>query len=164
MNSRIRTTDRVRLLALVALVMALSGCSSGGHWVGDDVEAVGGFWVMEARPCDDAGCLPARQAAQIAIGDRDGKSVSKASAAVWTRDFAYDDGRPHLSATSGAIGVMRVPVILDLVDGTRRLVPLVCANSETVPVVLSDCQLDDGGHWYNAVGHEPWTQPRPNSL
>ena len=152
--------------ALIGVLVALvaTACSSGGHWLGDGVEAVDGYWVMQARPCDDPDCLPARLAALVAIGDPDGSTVAKASAADWTRDFAYDDGRAHRWTTSGAIGVALFPVILDLSDGTRRLVPLVCTGSRSVPAILSACKVDDNGHWYNGVGNEPWTQPQQPRL
>lgn len=154
-------TVRRSLSILTLLAWVLTACTNGGHWLGDGVEAVDGFWVMDARPCDDIWCLPAREAAQVAIGDPDGAKISKASTAEWTRDYVFDDGRRNLSTTSGAIGVTMFPLILDLTDGTRRLVPLVCAKTETVPMVLSDCDVDDNGHWYNGVGNEPWLQPQP---
>lgn len=149
------------VVVLIALAFATSACSVSGHWLGDGVGAVDGFWVMQERPCEDLGCLPARRAALAAIGDPDGSTVSKASAADWTKDFAFEDGHSRLSSTSGAIGMTMFAVILDLADGTRHLVPLVCAHTETVPVVLSDCEVDDNGHWYNGVGNEPWLQPQP---
>ena len=155
------------LVGLLALGLAIAGCSVGAHWVGDGVEAVDGFWVMQERPCADPGCVAAKDAALVAIGDPDGKTVTAFSQADWTE--AYDTGIGGgviLRTTSGPVGITFFVLLLELNDGTRHVVPIACTQQAGVapPAMWDHCGPDPIDHWYNGVGHEPWTQPRPNSL
>ncbi len=156
----------MRPVLLGAMILVMAACSPGSHWVGDGVEAVDGFWIMQERACDDPGCAAAQRAALAAIGDPDGSTVSKASMADWTG--AYDTGvggGVQMYATSGAVGIKFFVVVLDLTDGTRRVVPIECTQQAGVPPgkLWDHCGPDVNGHWYNGVGHEPWTQPQPMS-
>jgi hypothetical protein len=154
------------LLAIVALAFVVAACSVGAHWVGDGIEAVDGFWIMQERACDDPGCTAAKGAALVAIGDPEGSTVSKASQADWTE--AYDSGIGGgliMRTKSPPVGITFV-VVLDLKDGTRQVVPISCSQQDGVaPAAMWDhCGQDGMDHAYNQVGNEPWTQPGPNSL
>jgi hypothetical protein len=158
---------RLRVVALAALVLFVAACSPGAHWVGDGVQAVDGFWVQQERTCADPGCVAAKDAALVVIGDPDGLTVTAVSQADWTE--AYDTGIGGgviLRTTSGAVGITFFVLLLELDDGTRHVVPIACTQQSGVapPAMWDHCGPDPSDHWYNGVGHEPWTQPRPNSL
>lgn len=162
-----RNLTGMRPLLLGAMILAMAACSPGAHWVGDGVEAVDGFWIMQERACDDPGCSAAQRAALVVIGDPDGTTVSKASMADWTD--AYDTGiggGVQMHTKSGAAGITFFVVVLDGTDGTRQVVPISCTNQEAISTahLWDHCGPDGMDHWYNEVGHEPWTQPQPNSL
>ncbi len=151
----------MRAIVLGALLCLVSACS-GPHWVGDGVEVVDGYWVMDARSCDDAGCTAAKHAALLAIGDPDGSTVAAVWDAQWTSAYVDELGYTVSRAISRPIGLDFFVAILDLKDGTRRVVPISCSyeSGATAADQWDDCGPDGLDHWFNQVGNEPWLRGR----
>jgi hypothetical protein len=147
----------MRVVVLGALLLLVSACS-GPHWVGDRVEVVDGYWVMGARSCDDPGCTAAERAALLAIGDPDGKTVAAVWDGQWTEAYVDELGYTQMRTTSGAVGIDFFVEILDMQDGSRRIVPISCSYESGAPAAdhWNDCGPDGMEHGYNGVGNEPW--------
>lgn len=152
-----RKVTRMRLVVLGALLLLVAACS-GPHWVGDRVEMVDGHWVMDARSCTDAGCTAAKDAALLAIGDPDGTSVSVVWDAQWTNQYVDELGYTIAQNISPPIGLDFFVAILDLKDGSRRIVPIACSYESGAPAAdhWNECGPDGMEHGYNRVGNEPW--------
>jgi hypothetical protein len=153
-----RNLTRMRVVVLGALLFLVAACA-GPHWVGDAVEQVDGYWVLGARSCTDAGCTAAKRAALLAIGDPDGSTVTAVWDAQWTDAYVDELGHTILRTISPPIGLDFFVEILDLKDGSRRIVPIACSYESGAPVAdhWNDCGPDGGiDHSYNQVGNEPW--------
>jgi hypothetical protein len=147
----------MRAIALGALLFLVAACA-GPHWLGDGVEQVDGYWIMDARSCDEPGCTAAKRAALVAIGDPDGATVAAVRDARWTGAYVDELGYTQMQATSGAPGIDFFVEVLDRKDGSRRLVPIACSYESGAPVAeqWNHCGPDGMEHDFNRVGREPW--------
>lgn len=146
---------RTRLFG--ALILVVAACSSSPHWVGDCVEAIDGYWVQRVGPCDVAGCDEAVRAALLAIGDPTGAIVAKVSQADWTGPYDDGDGSVIVQMISPPIGIVFPVMVLDLADGTRRVVPLLCELADgTASSPWARCASGGVDNASHRVGNEPW--------
>lgn len=149
----------MRVIALGLLLLLVTACSEPGGWIGDDPHVVDGYWVITETPCRATSgdeCEVAVQTAIAALGVEPGMV-----AATWTARWptSYQDGHGGTFLATYAGLSQPTPVILDLVDGTRQLVSVMCAG----PIMSDDGSLvsprtcglikapDD-----DRVGYEPW--------
>lgn len=156
-----RNVTRMRVIVLGALLFLVSACS-GPHWVGDGIETVDGYWVMGARSCGDAGCTAAKRAALLAIGDPDGSTVTTVWDAQWTSAYVDELGYTQMPIISPPVGLDFFVQVLDLQDGSRRIVPIACSYESGAPAATQwdHCGPDGMEHGYNRVGNEPWLSGR----
>jgi len=147
----------MRLVVLGAVLFVVAACS-GPHWIGDGVEPVEGYWIMDARICSDPGCAAAARAALLAIGDPESKTVTRVRVAQWTGPYVDERGSTQMQTISGPPGIAFFLEVLELRDGSRRLVPIACAYESGAPAAerWNHCGPDGMDHAYNRVGHEPW--------
>jgi hypothetical protein len=150
----------MRAIALVALVVFVVACSEPAGWVGADPHVVEGHWVLAETPCDrapGADCTIALDAA-IAGSGIDETRITDASTAEWPTGYRDGGGRTILATTGGI--VHDSAVILDVADGSRRLVNVRCGG----PITSGDGALveprtcDDVEYlpYSQRVGNEPW--------
>ncbi len=147
--------------AILALfVVAAAGCSEPAGWVGEEPHTVDGYWVLKEQPCDrapGAECTIAVDAA-IAGSDVAEAGITGASTADWAMTYRDGGGRTILATTGGFVHASAV--VLDLVDGSRRLVNVMCEG----PITTGDgglvsprtCDVNKDLPFGQRVGGEPW--------
>lgn len=150
----------MRVLALGALLLLVSACSEPGGWVGDDPHVVEGSWVLAEVPCDrapGADCTIAVGAA-IAGSDLDDAEIVGASTAVWPGGYRDGGGRTILATTGGLVHPSAV--ILEVANGSRRLVNVLCGGPVTTGggelVSPRTCDINPELPFSQRVGNEPW--------
>ena len=164
---------RTPLAILLATVHIVSGCASGpAGWLDADVHVVDGYWVGAESECqlDDRVC-------EIIIGEAV-RTLEAAIPVVVVADTsiaavpgAYRMATGETAATEAAAGILtRTFVMLDLVDGSRHVVPLVCyrptdgegrpayfpANGPGPLIVPAECSSRDDIFETWRVGSEPF--------
>jgi hypothetical protein len=137
------------LVALSAIVGACASESAG--WAGDDVHSVDGYWLQREAACADLDCDGMVRAALIAVEDPAGSTVTKAATAQWPRAYRDGHGGTVLMGGSGGVQMSWSAVVLDLADGSRRVVPVRCDTGHAPTVCVQDLEIDAP-----RVGHEPW--------
>jgi hypothetical protein len=117
------------LAGLLALLGILAGCAgpTTPHWGDNGVHAVAGYWILAEQPCDLSSlspCVAAVHTAESTLGI-DSIDVSRASTASLPRTWIRADGQAIavLDATSGSQSEF---VVIDLADGTRRVIGFGC--------------------------------------
>ena len=117
-----------RLWCLVLLGI-LAGCSapSSPHWADAGVHIVDGYWILGEKPCDLASSDPCVVAVETAEAKMaiDPKAVVRGATAGLPRTWVRADGQEEvvLESTSGSGSEF---VVLDLVDGSRRVIAFGC--------------------------------------
>ena len=122
-----RRSGLTHLTPLVGLVLLVAACASPTvpHWADEGVHAVDGYWILTEQRCDLAStdqCVELVRSAETALGIDPTMVVGGAIAGVpsaWVRS----DGQ-----SVGVIGHRGQFVVLDLVDGTRRVTGYGCAG------------------------------------
>ena len=152
--------DVRRVGPILALLLLVAACSEPAGWTADGAHVVDGHWVVTEVRCDPipgASCLVAVDAAVRGTGV-DARTVT----AGWTADWptSYRDGRGGTILATYAGLSQPSAVILDLADGTRHVVGVVCGG----PISSEDgtvesprtCGIEPGAGADKRVGHEPW--------
>jgi hypothetical protein len=150
----------IRLAVLALTMLAAAACSEPAGWVGEDPHAVEGYWVLKETPCDRApaaDCTIAVDAA-IAGSDLDDAEIAAASTADWSSGYRDGGGRTVLATTGGIVHASAV--ILDLADGSRRIVNVLCGGPITTGggalVSPRTCDVNALLPLGQRVGDEPW--------
>ena len=148
----------MRRVFLGVLLVVLSACSSGAQWLGDGVHAVDGFWVQRETVCSQALCVEAIAAAQDAVAESGEGPISKVSNADWVRSWDDGHGGTVLGIRNASMGATWITLVVDLEDGTRRVVPVRCERQGSVGAGAkqASCVVDMAGSDYYRVGSEPW--------
>jgi hypothetical protein len=146
------------ILALLAL--GVVACApTGPRWVGENIHVVDGYWVDTERPCLPIDCAVALEEALRALPAADRQLVIGAALGGFPSGYVDASGQTILMTTAG-LSQPRI-VILDLADGRRRVVPLVCTgpifNSEGALVGQETCIPSDLSHL--RVGRQPGIGP-----
>jgi hypothetical protein len=140
---------------LVSLVVLLAACAApptSTGWQGPDVHLVDGKWIGKETPCssaaEDLECrIVVEQALSLVPGIRD--NVTKAARASLPTTFVMSNGEVRTGHFGGGLNSGEV-VVLDLRDGTRRIVALTCyLPSQDGHLVLSmvECRPDGLEDW-----------------
>lgn len=116
-------------LCVLALLTATS-CSTvtpTAAWGGDGIHEVDGYWILAERPCDMASadlCVDEMRAAEVSIGIDPRSVVRRATASLpnWRSVGPLGQVSIRLDNRSGLANF----VVLDLADGSRRVVGIVC--------------------------------------
>jgi hypothetical protein len=148
-----RTFARVLAgLAVSLSAAALTACSTPTtpHWTDDGVHVVDGYWITAERPCEitTEGCLAAVRAAEVSM-DIPAEEVTGAATARIPNHWVRADGKPAIILATGE----REFVILDLADGTRRVIVYGCGGISVVEGVRPCGAYVDDTY---AVGHSPF--------
>jgi hypothetical protein len=114
------------LLAFLLLVAACSSPPSVVGWSGSDVHLVDGRWIGTETPCA-AGKegLECRVVVEYALATVPRNTVKKAALAALPTTFVMATGETRMGHLGGGIDTGRA-VVLDLADGTRRVLGFVC--------------------------------------
>lgn len=144
---------------LVGLLFLVGACSPAPRWVDQGAHAVDGHWVLAEQPCDLSVGGPCVVAVSEAMA---GAGVAGADVlAAWTAGWptSYQDGRGGtILGTYAGLSQPSV-VILDLADGTRQLVSVMCGGPVTTGagVLVSPRTCESvAAPEDKRVGHEPW--------
>jgi hypothetical protein len=134
-------------LAFLAIVVVVAACATGHespHWVGAGLHVVDGHWMLAEQPCGSGApneCDVAIMSARAALGIAEA-SVTTAAIATPPGSWVGSDGKLTLGNFAGLVQPWFA--ILDLADGTRRVVGLSCTGTVTdgtgVLVNLPICQ------------------------
>ncbi len=158
MRPLLNRTTRKAILA--AIVVVAAACSEPGGWVGEDPHVVEGNWVLAESSCDrapGAECTVAVDEAIAGSGIAEAV-VTKASTAEWPTGYRDGGGRTVLATTGGIAHFSAV--VLDLVDGSRRLVNVLCGGPITTDagalVSPRTCDANADLPFSQRVGNEPW--------
>lgn len=105
----------------------VSACAAPiASWGGDGIHAVDGYWILAERPCDTLTdlCVEEMQAAEAAIGVDPGTVVRQATAGLpqWRSVGPLGQVSIRLDNRSGLANF----VVLDLADGSRRVIGIGC--------------------------------------
>jgi hypothetical protein len=118
-------------LSAVALstVMSCSTMTPSPTWSGDGLHAVDGYWILAEQPCDPASdelCAALVTAAESALDIGQTLVVHTATTALPVLKSVRADGqvRVYLHNSTGPVAF----VILDLADGSRRVVGVGCVG------------------------------------
>jgi hypothetical protein len=113
---------------LGALVAACSGPTTP-HWADDGAHVVDGYWILAEHPCkiETDGCLAAVTAAEANMGIPS-TAVARAALAGIPHRWTRADGQTVIILAS----TQRDFVVLDLVDGTRRVIVYGCGGVSVV--------------------------------
>jgi hypothetical protein len=115
---------------LVVLLLVIAGCTPSttanpDGWRDDGVQAIDGYWVIPGEPCDavaDRYCRMQVEAAVAALHAREpGAPIVQVATAGYPRLREPD-------TVTFAFAGLQTPrfLVVDLADGTRRVVPLMC--------------------------------------
>jgi hypothetical protein len=121
-----------RILVLVAIAVAACG-PTGARWVGENIHVVDGYWVDIETPClpgaPGSDCKVEVEEAIKSLPAADREQVVGAALAGYPGSYIDASGQTILMTTGG----LHQPhiVVLDLVDGRRRVVTLLCIGPIT---------------------------------
>ncbi len=109
----------------------LSGCSAPTtpHWSDDGVHIVDGYWILSESPCEITldGCLAAVLAAEASMNIAPDR-VARAATAPIPNHWTGADGHTFVILST----TRRDFVVLDLVDGTPRVIVYGCGGISVV--------------------------------
>jgi hypothetical protein len=128
------------VLAIASLVVAVGCGTAGPGWQGTGVHLIDGVWIGTERDCrpadDDRTCRAVIAEAMRVIGRVERSKVVRAQLAELPTTFATASGETRTARVAAGI-MARTAVVLDLADGSRRVVGLWC-HAISVPT----CELD----------------------
>lgn len=146
-----RDTRRCVRLGFALIGILLGACSgpTTPHWSDDGVHVVDGYWILAEQPCQITadGCLAAVKAAETSLDIAPDRVARAATARIpnhWTRA----DGRTVIVLAT----TQRDFVVLDLVDGSRRVVVYGCGGVSVVEGTRPCGAYADDTY---EVGHSP---------
>ena len=118
--------------AFLAIVVGVTACTTGHgnpHWIGDGLHVIDGYWMLAEQPCGSSAtdeCDVAIRSALAALGIAPA-TVTKGAIATPPGSWARADGEVILGNFAGLAHPLFA--ILDLADGTRRVVGLSCTGT-----------------------------------
>lgn len=147
-------------LTIVACAIGVSWVTPRpAGWLDPAAHVVDGHWVGAEVPCDDVigDCRVAITAAVAQLRTLEPGAVVAAVMTSHLLPYVARDGHTAIDGVTGGIGHPEL-VILDLADGRRRLVGLLCSPepvSLTEPI-LHETTCRPGDIHAVRVGDEPW--------
>lgn len=140
-------------------IMLLSACATppvATGWQGEDVHLVDGTWIGRETACgagdayDDVLCRTVVELTMAALPPDERIKVTKAVHAELPTTFVTAAGETRTGEVSVGIQT-RTAVVVDLVDGARRVVGLVCylpsSGTGSLSVANSTCELVPLEYW-----------------
>ena len=129
----------IRFGLLAVLATAIVGCiPTVSGWQGNDVHIVSGVWIGTEQDCatDDAGltCRTTVAEALRLVGPTERSRVVRARLAELPTAYTTATGEAR-TARLGAGIMARSAVVLDLIDGSRRIVGMWC-HAISVPTCI----------------------------
>lgn len=120
----------MRTTWLVALLLAAAACSptataNPDGWWDEGVEAIDGYWVIPGDRCDPVTDARCRMAVDTAIAALHAREPGAPVVAVTTARYPAQREPERATFVYAGLQTPRF-MILDLADGTRRVVPLMC--------------------------------------
>lgn len=152
------TTKALKTRLSVALFLLLSACGAGlaaPGWQGEDVHLVNGTWVGTETACGAHDLVEeCRLLVEHAMGAVDPQTRSKVASAVIAdlpTMFVTATGETRTASRAGGLQSRRV-VILDLADGTRLVIGLICRlpySGATGRLLVEEvtCKVDPLDEW-----------------
>ncbi|MEO8570712.1 MAG: hypothetical protein ABI553_03345 [Chloroflexota bacterium] len=149
----------MRSAHLVTLSLLLAGCGASG-WHGTDVHLVDGTWIGTETACgqgDDAlECRTIVERTMAALPSDVRANVTKAVLADLPTTLVNFLGETHTAHL--AVGIeTRKAVVIDLVDGTRRVIGLWCmlpsSSDGTFLAAEATCRISPLDYWRD--GNDP---------
>ena len=149
----------IRSALLVALTLLLAGCGASG-WHGTDVHLVDGTWIGTETACgqgDDAfECRTIVERTMAALTSDVRANVTKAVVADLPTTFVNFLGETHTAHLGVGIET-REAVVIDLVDGTRRVIGLWCllptSAAGSFLAAEATCRISPLDYWRD--GNDP---------
>ncbi len=142
-----------RTLALMsALVVGECEIMTMGDWQGESVHLVDGTWIGAEVDCadNDVTCRTVVDLAEGALAPDLRAKVSKAVLATIPNTFVTTAGETRTAGLGAGI-LTREAVVLDFLDGTRRVIGLWCylpsTGSGTLQAELASCELAPLDYW-----------------
>jgi len=150
--------------AAFAVVVLVAACSGAAGWSGSDVHRVGGVWIGFERECaaGDAGleCRTLVNAALKTLPADQQPKVARAVVAELPTTFVTPDGEVRTARLTVGIAT-RKAVVIDLIDGARRVIGLWCSLPYTSDggLIARDvrCSADSLEYWRD--GNAPPSYP-----
>jgi hypothetical protein len=116
------------ILVLLALV-TVACAPTGPRWVGENIHVVDGYWVDTETLCLPVDCATELKEAVRALPAADAEQVVGAALAGYPNGYVDSSGNTILMTTGGLW--QPIIVVLDLADGRRRVVTLLCVGPIT---------------------------------
>lgn len=156
-------------IGLATLILLLSACGTAPvitGWQGEDVHLVDGTWIGTERACGagdgyaDVVCHTVVDLTMAALPSDERSKVTKAFHAELPSTFVTAAGETRTAEVS--VGILtRTAVVVELVDGARRVIGLLCylpsSGTGRLSVANSTCELVPLGYWRD--GYEPPQYP-----
>jgi hypothetical protein len=140
-----------RLASAIVVAAFLFGCSTSTmpHWSDDGVHVVDGYWILAEHPCEITadGCLAEVRAAAESM-DIASDRVARAATAQIPNHWTRADGQTVIVLAT----TQRDFVVLDLVDGSRRVIVYGCGGISVVDGTQPCGAYADDTY---EVGHSP---------
>ncbi len=161
-----RSIARIGLATVIVLLSACASAPVVTGWQGEDVHLVDGTWIGTETDCgagDEYGDVKCRTVVELtmeALPPDERSMVTKAVQADLPTTFVTAAGDTVTASLTGGI-LSREAVVLDQVDGTRRVVGLWCylpsSGTGRLSVRASTCELVPLEYWRD--GNEPPQYP-----
>ncbi len=146
-------------IGVATLILLLSACAAAPvatGWRGANVHLVDGTWIGAERACGagdgypDVVCRTVVELAMAALPPDDRSEVTKAAYAELPYTFVAAGGEVRTAEVS--VGILtRTAVVVDLVDGARRVIGLLCylpsSGTGRLSVANSSCELVPLEYW-----------------
>ena len=149
----------MRPIGLMTLIVLLAACATvpvDTGWQGENVHLVDATWIGTERACgagddyDDVLCRTVVELTMAALPPDDRSKVAKAVHAELPTTFVTPAGETRTAEVS--IGILtRTAVVVDLADGARRVIGLLChlpsSGTGRLSVANSTCELVPLEYW-----------------
>jgi hypothetical protein len=152
-----RFARKAAFLAVVVVAAACATTPTSPHWLGKGVHVVDGYWMLAEDPCGSVApdaCGDAISSARAALG-LSAEMVIRGATATPPTSWMTAEGHVVLGTYAG-LSQPRF-AILDLAEGTRRVVGLSCTGTMTdgtgTVVRLPSCQPSPMDRY--RVGNDP---------
>jgi hypothetical protein len=154
---------------LTALVLLLTACGIGpaaAGWQGTDVHLVDGTWIGTETVCGDGDdaieCRAVVERAMAALAPEVRPSVVRAALAALPTTFVTASGETRTARLSAGIST-REAVVIDLAEGTRRVIGYWCYLPSTgdgdLVVESVTCEMNPSAIEYWRDGNAPPSFP-----